>query len=92
VYRWQKTNSLIRLGNAALGIVVLVAFAGGCSTAKQTANEGDEAFAKENWDAAGYHYLEALAEEPDNVEYKLNLTFARQKASTRHFQRGTMLG
>ncbi|TFG39587.1 MAG: type II secretion system protein GspD, partial [Candidatus Aminicenantes bacterium] len=27
----------------------------------------------------------------DNMEYKLNLTFARQKASARHFQRGTML-
>jgi general secretion pathway protein D len=91
VYRWQKTNSLIRLGVAALGVFVLVAFAGGCSTVKQTANEGDEAFKKENWDAAVYFYLQALAEEPDNMEYKLNLTFARQRASALHFQRGAML-
>jgi len=91
VYRWQKTNQRSGLVVALLGIVVLVAFAGGCSSAKQTAHDGDDAFVKENWDAAVYFYLEALAEEPDNVEYKLNLTFARQKASTQHFQRGTML-
>jgi len=76
---------------AVLGLVVLLALAGGCSSAQKTANDGDDAFAKENWDAAVYYYLQALAEEPDNVEYKLNLTFARQKASAQHFQRGTML-
>jgi general secretion pathway protein D len=71
--------------------LVLVALTGGCSSAKQTAGEGQEAFEKQNWDAAVYHYLQALAEDPTNVEYKLNLTFARQKASAEHFQRGNML-
>jgi general secretion pathway protein D len=70
---------------------MLAAFIGGCSSAKQTASEGEDAFVKQNWDAAVYYYLQALAEDPDNVEYKLNLTFARQKASAEHFQRGTML-
>jgi len=91
VYRWQMTNQRIRLVSAALALCALVTFAGGCSSAQQTASDGDKAFEAENWDAAVYFYLQALADEPDNTEYKLNLTFARQKASARHFQRGTML-
>lgn len=82
---------LITRLSAVLGLFFLATMTGGCSSAKQTANEGAEAFAKQDWDAAVYHYLQALAEDPDNVEYKLNLTFARQKASAQHFQRGTML-
>ncbi len=85
------TNQRIRLFSAALALCALVTFAGGCSSAQQTASDGEKAFEAENWDAAVYFYLQALAVEPDNTEYKLNLTFARQKASARHFQRGTML-
>ncbi len=85
------TNQRTRLVSAALVLFALAVFAGGCSSAQQTASDGDKAFAAENWDAAVYFYLQALADEPDNTEYKLNLTFARQKASARHFQRGTML-
>jgi general secretion pathway protein D len=72
-------------------MVVLLMVAVGCSTAKQTADEGKEAFAHQNWDAAVYHYLQALAEDPDNVEYKLQLAFARQKASQKHFQNAMVL-
>jgi general secretion pathway protein D len=63
----------------------------GCSTAKRTADEGQDAFKHQNWDAAVYHYLQALAEDPDNVEYKVQLAFARQKASQKHFDNGIML-
>ncbi len=63
----------------------------GCSTAKQTASEGDQAFNSQNWDAAVYHYLQALAEEPDNVEYRMQLAFARQRASQKHFQNGVAM-
>ncbi|MCU0232473.1 MAG: hypothetical protein MUE90_00355 [Thermoanaerobaculales bacterium] len=63
----------------------------GCSTAKKTASEGAEAFGHKNWDAAVYHYLQALAEEPDNVEYKMQLAFARQRAAQRHFENGMTL-
>jgi general secretion pathway protein D len=93
VYRWQTTDPRprTRIAAAALGLCVLAALAGGCSSAEQTASDGERAFEQENWDAAVYHYLQALAEDPDNIEYKLNLTFARQKASLQHFQRGTML-
>jgi general secretion pathway protein D len=63
----------------------------GCSTAKRTADQGEDAFKHQNWDAAVYHYLQALAEDPENVEYKLQLAFARQKASQKHFDNGVML-
>jgi general secretion pathway protein D len=63
----------------------------GCSSAKQTAGEGEEAFKNQNWDAAVYHYLQALAEDPENVEYKMQLAFARQKAAQKHFDNGIML-
>ncbi|MDX2435540.1 MAG: hypothetical protein QNL88_00690 [Acidobacteriota bacterium] len=63
----------------------------GCSSAKQTAGEGDQAFNSQNWDAAVYHYLQALAEDPNNVEYKMQLAFARQKASQKHFRNGVAM-
>jgi general secretion pathway protein D len=85
------TETTARRAVVWLALAVVVVAAAGCSTATQTAGEGEDAFAKEDWDAAVYYYLQALAEDPDNVEYKLKLTFARQKASSEHFQRGTML-
>jgi general secretion pathway protein D len=63
----------------------------GCSTATKTGNAGEEAFDSQNWDAAVYHYLQALAEEPDNVDYKMQLAFARQKAAQKHFQNGVAM-
>ena len=72
-------------------VVALMIGALGCATAKQTAGEGEDAFKHQNWDAAVYHYLQALAEDPENVEYKMQLTFARQKAAQKHFENGMML-
>jgi general secretion pathway protein D len=72
-------------------LVALMMGVVGCSTATKTASEGEEAFKHQNWDAAVYHYLQALAEEPDNVEYKMQLAFARQKAAQKHFDNGMML-
>jgi len=72
-------------------VVALMIGALGCTTAKQTAGEGEDAFKHQNWDAAVYHYLQALAEDPDNVEYRMQLAFARQKAAQKHFDNGMML-
>jgi len=72
-------------------VVALMIGALGCTTAKQTADEGEDAFKHQNWDAAVYHYLQALAEDPENVEYKMQLAFARQKAAQKHFDNGMML-
>jgi general secretion pathway protein D len=72
-------------------MMALLLGAVGCSTAKQTASEGDDAFKHQNWDAAVYHYLQALAEDPENIEYKMQLAFARQKAAQKHFDNGIML-
>jgi len=74
-----------------LTAVALTVVAVGCSTAKQTADEGEDAFKHQNWDAAVYHYLQALAEDPENVEYKMQLAFARQKAAQKHFDNGMMM-
>jgi general secretion pathway protein D len=85
VYRCLKINL------ATMTVVALMIGAVGCSTAKQTADEGQDAFKHQNWDAAVYHYLQALAEDPENVEYKMQLAFARQKAAQKHFDNGMML-
>jgi len=52
VYRCLKNKVRVL---AAFAIVVLLFATVGCSTAKQTANEGDDAFKSQNWDAAVYH-------------------------------------
>jgi len=85
VYRCRKSKTAILAAILASAVTLSLT---GCSTAKQTASEGDEAFNSQNWDAAVYHYLQALAEDPDNIEYKMQLAFARQKASQKHFQNG----
>ena len=87
---YRCLNNRIGLFGCVVVAALLVATAG-CSTAKTTANDGDDAFESQNWDAAVYHYLQALAEEPDSVEYKMQLAFARQKASQTHFQNGISL-
>jgi general secretion pathway protein D len=88
VYRCRTSRTAILA--AALSATVSLALMG-CSTAKQTADEGNQAFNSQNWDAAVYHYLQALAEDPDNVDYKMQLAFARQKAAQKHFQNGVAM-
>jgi len=84
VRRWKRSN-LRRLACLALG----VAMAAGCAS-QRTARKGEDAVRHQNWDAAVYYYLEALAEDPDNAEYRLHLIRARQRAAQEHFQRGVV--
>lgn len=84
MYRWQKTERVLR---AAAAVLVLVAAAGCASSGR----EGEKAADSRDWDAAVYHYLQALAEEPDNVQYRMGLVRARQRSAQQHFQRGLAL-
>ncbi len=85
MYPWKQTSLRRATGVlVALGLVV----AAGCSTAERPGRQGQEAAHELNWDAAVYYYLEALAREPDSLEYRMALTRARLKAGQDHFQRG----
>ncbi len=88
MYRCLKSKTRILVSIAVASVMMGVV---GCTTAKKTANKGDDAFTHKNWDAAVYHYLQALAEDPENVEYMMQLTFARQRAAQKHFQNGLAL-
>ncbi len=85
MYPWNRT-SLKRAAGAFVAFAVVLA--AGCSTAERPGRQGQEAVHDLNWDAAVYYYLEALAKEPDNLEYRMALTRARLKAGQDHFQRG----
>ena len=79
MYRWQRTKRRSsRLQAVALALAM--GTAAGCAT-QQTADKGEEAVRHRNWDAAVYYYLQAVAENPDNVQYRLELIRARQRAA-----------
>jgi general secretion pathway protein D len=75
----------------AAGLALTLVALSACSAAQQTASQGETAVHERNWDAAVFYYLQALAEDPDNVEYRMQLTRARQKAAQQHFQKGLTL-
>ena len=87
MYHWLTEH--VRQSVVVVTAVGLMA-AAGCAT-QQTAREGQTAFEHGDWDAAVYHYLEALTEDPTNVEYRMQLIRARQRAAQEHFRRGTTL-
>ncbi len=76
-------------GKRTLAVVLLlvVGLVGSCSTYKYTRRAND-AMRVENWDAAVYYYLEALAQDPGNVRYKMELERVRTRAAEQHFRRG----
>lgn len=59
----------------------------GCGT-YATTRRAEEAVRLENWDAAVYHYLEALAKDPDDLRLRMSLQRARQRAGESHFRKG----
>ncbi|NCO69751.1 MAG: hypothetical protein GW878_04400, partial [Acidobacteria bacterium] len=66
-------------------LVVVALMAGSCASYRYT-RKAEDAKVAENWDAAVYYYLEALASDPGNVSFKMELQRARFKASEGHFQ------
>ena len=78
------TKKLLRVASLLLAVVGLLS---SCSTYKYN-RRASEAIRTENWDAAVYYYLEALAQDPGNLKFKMELQRARVKASGQHFERG----
>lgn len=72
-------------------VVMALLFVAACSTTSQIAREGEEASKHQNWDGAVYYYLEALANDPGNPRYRMELLRVRQKAAQEHFKRGEAL-
>ena len=68
-------------------LLALVGLLASCSTYKYT-RRAEEAMRLQNWDAAVYYYLEALAQDPGNIKYKMELARIRMKAAEAHFRRG----
>jgi general secretion pathway protein D len=73
----------LTLGLALLGALLTVS----CASYRYT-RKAEDATRIENWDAAVYYYLEALASDPGNVSFKMGLKRARLKAGEEHFRRG----
>jgi general secretion pathway protein D len=69
-----------------LGVLAVVALSS-CASYRYT-RQADDAIRAENWDAAVYYYLEALARDPGNVHFKMGLERSRLKAAEDHFKRG----
>jgi general secretion pathway protein D len=78
------TKKLVGVAGLLLSLVVLLP---GCATYRYTRRASDATVA-ENWDAAVYYYLEALARDPGNVHFKMALQKARLKAGEGHFRLG----
>ncbi|BCW92837.1 MAG: hypothetical protein KatS3mg007_0731 [Thermoanaerobaculum sp.] len=68
-------------------IVVLTVILGSCATYRYS-RQAEEAMKGDNWDAAVYYLLEALAADPGNIKLKMDLQRARTRAAEEHFRRG----
>lgn len=68
-------------------LLVIAVLPSACSSYRYTRRASD-AIKTENWDAAVYDYMEALAQDPGNVKLKMELQRVRLKAAHEHFQRG----
>src|SRR5215468_6622099 len=64
---------------------------GGGKSGKKNFNEGAKYESAEQWDLAAEQYALAVANEPDNAEYRLRLLRAMQMASLMYAARGDLL-
>ncbi len=67
-------------------LLVLTALVSGCA-AGRAFRKGREAARTGDWDTAVTHFTEALQENPDNAEYKIELERATQNAARDHITR-----
>jgi len=71
-------------------LIAAVAVGASCASYRLTKQAGDAA-QTDNWDAAVYYYMEALARDPGNLKLKMHLQRARRRAAEEHFKRGMQL-
>ncbi|HYG62836.1 MAG TPA: secretin N-terminal domain-containing protein [Thermoanaerobaculia bacterium] len=76
----------VRRSISILLLVALVAVSG--CTSYRAAREAETAAKMGNWDDAVLHYLAALEEDPNNVEYRAALLRAKIQSSREHFEKG----
>ncbi|MGQ9835795.1 MAG: secretin N-terminal domain-containing protein [Thermoanaerobaculaceae bacterium] len=69
-------------------LAVVISMAALSCTSYRFARQAEEAAKGQNWDAAVYYLLEALAEDPSNIKLKMDLQRARTRAAEEHFRRG----
>jgi general secretion pathway protein D len=69
-------------------LALLAAVALSSCTVHSSRHRAVEAARGENWDAAVYYYLDALAQDPTNLRVKMDLQRVRIRAALAHFNRG----
>ncbi len=74
-------------GAELLGVALTVAVSLSCASYR-AGQRAEEASRVENWDAAVYYYLEALAKDPGNIHYRMELQRTRLRAAEQHFRLG----
>jgi type II secretory pathway component GspD/PulD (secretin) len=72
------------------GLVVLALLASGCA-ASRAFRHGQDAMRVGNWDEAVAYFTQAVQDNPDNSEYKLNLQRATEEAARLHTERARKL-
>ncbi|HXV61775.1 MAG TPA: STN domain-containing protein [Vicinamibacteria bacterium] len=57
-----------------------------CSGSRRSFEAGEEAARRDDWDLAVEHYERAASQEPESLEYRIALEFARFEASRAHLR------
>ncbi len=68
-------------------LLVLLTLAG-CASSHRSFRRGEVAAKTGDWDQAVLHYMEAVANDPDNIAYRAALIRAKVRASQEHFEKG----
>ena len=85
----MKVLCLKLLTTSCLMLAVLVL--GGCIAGQAQYESGQEALLQQDYDQAVMYYLDAVAANPENQQYLLKLSEARERAGRMHLQQGRKL-
>ena len=68
-------------------LLVVLSLTAGCA-GRRAFLSGEELAQKGNYDQAVAHFFQAVQKDPQNAEYRINLTNAREKAAWNHLKKG----